>query len=96
MALLLFLTRASARLMDFTDLIDLASERVGGAVLLANDEFFAPKENLLKPTAAEWREGAYTERGTISDQAASSELSMSRVGSGLPSTAEASIEQDSG
>ena len=29
---------------DFTDLIDLASERLGGAVLAANDEFFAPKE----------------------------------------------------
>jgi allantoicase len=53
--------------MDFTDLIDLASERVGGAVLLANDEFFAPKENLLKPTAAEWREGVYTERGKWMD-----------------------------
>ena len=34
--------------MDFTELIDLASERLGGAVLFANDEFFAPKENLLK------------------------------------------------
>ena len=29
---------------DFTDLIDLAAERLGGAVLWANDEFFAPKE----------------------------------------------------
>ncbi len=34
--------------MDFTELIDLASERLGGAVLVANDEFFAPKENLAK------------------------------------------------
>ena len=33
---------------DFTDLVDLAAERLGGAVLAANDEFFAPKENLLK------------------------------------------------
>ena len=33
---------------DFTKLVDLASERLGGAVLEANDEFFAPKENLLK------------------------------------------------
>ena len=33
---------------DFTELIDLASERLGGAVLYANDDFFAPKENLLK------------------------------------------------
>ena len=37
----------------FQDLVDLASERLGGAVLLANDEFFAPKEALLKPGAAE-------------------------------------------
>jgi allantoicase len=53
--------------MDFTDLIDLAAERVGGAVLLANDEFFAPKENLLKAGPAEWREGVYTERGKWMD-----------------------------
>jgi allantoicase len=52
---------------DFTDLVDLASEQVGGAVLLANDEFFAPKENLLKPHAAEWREHDYTDRGKWMD-----------------------------
>jgi allantoicase len=33
---------------DFTDLVDLASERLGGTVLSATDDFFAPKENLLK------------------------------------------------
>ena len=43
--------------MEFIDLVDLASEKLGGAVLFANDEFFAPKENLLKPTAAIWKEG---------------------------------------
>jgi allantoicase len=53
--------------MDFTELIDLASERLGGAVLIANDEFFAPKENLLKPTAAVFREGEYTDRGKWMD-----------------------------
>ena len=52
---------------SFTDLIDLATERAGGAVLLANDEFFAPKEALLKSTPAEWREGVYTERGKWMD-----------------------------
>ena len=31
----------------FLDLVDLASERLGGAVVAANDEFFAPKENLI-------------------------------------------------
>jgi len=53
--------------MDFTELIDLASERLGGAVLFANDDFFAPKENLLKASAPVWREGAYTERGKWMD-----------------------------
>ena len=52
---------------DFTDFVDLASEQVGGAVLLANDEFFAPKENLLKPHPAEWREHDYTDRGKWMD-----------------------------
>jgi allantoicase len=53
--------------MEFTDLVDLASEKLGGAVLFANDEFFAPKENLLKPTAAIWKEGKYTDRGKWMD-----------------------------
>ena len=52
---------------SFTDLIDLASERLGGSVLIANDEFFAPKESLIKPAAPEWREGAFTERGKWMD-----------------------------
>ena len=53
--------------MEFTDLVDLASEKLGGAVLYANDEFFAPKENLLKAAAAVWKEGEYTERGKWMD-----------------------------
>jgi allantoicase len=53
--------------MDFTRLLDLASERLGAAVLHANDEFFAPKEGLIKAAPAEWREGAYTERGKWMD-----------------------------
>jgi len=51
----------------FTDLVDLAAERLGGAVLLANDEFFAPKESLLRAAAPVWREDAYTERGKWMD-----------------------------
>jgi len=54
-------------LASFTDLIDLASERLGGSVIIANDEFFAPKESLLKQSAPEWREGVYTERGKWMD-----------------------------
>ena len=51
----------------FSDLIDLAAERLGGTVIAANDEFFAPKEALLKATPAQWREGEYTERGKWMD-----------------------------
>ncbi|HYC51662.1 MAG TPA: allantoicase [Gemmatimonadaceae bacterium] len=51
----------------FTDYVDLAAERLGGAVLLANDEFFAPKESLLRAHPAEWREGVYTDRGKWMD-----------------------------
>ncbi|HKY27482.1 MAG TPA: allantoicase [Pyrinomonadaceae bacterium] len=53
--------------MDFTELIDLGSEKLGGAVLFANDEFFAPKENLLKPSAPVFIEGKYTDLGKWMD-----------------------------
>src|SRR5947207_16017488 len=53
--------------MDFTELIDLAQGRLGGAVLYANDDFFAPKENLLKPSAPVFIEGKYTDRGKWMD-----------------------------
>jgi allantoicase len=51
----------------FLDLVDIAAERLGGAVVDANDEFFAPKDNLIKSAAAVWREGEYTERGKWMD-----------------------------
>ncbi|HEY0406026.1 MAG TPA: allantoicase [Pyrinomonadaceae bacterium] len=53
--------------MDFTELVDLAAERLGGAVLYANDEFFAPKENLLKQSAPVFIEGKYTDLGKWMD-----------------------------
>ncbi len=53
--------------MEFTELIDLASEKLGGAVLFANDEFFAPKENLLKASAPIYIEGKYTDLGKWMD-----------------------------
>lgn len=53
--------------MDFTEQIDLASEKLGGAVLYANDDFFAPKENLLKPQAPIFIEGKYTDLGKWMD-----------------------------
>ncbi len=51
----------------FVDLPDLASESVGGAVVVCNDEFFAEKENLLKPAAAVWKDHLYTDRGKWMD-----------------------------
>ncbi len=53
--------------MNFAELVDLAAERLGGAVLIANDEFFAPKDNLLKAGAPVFLEGKYTERGKWMD-----------------------------
>jgi allantoicase len=53
--------------MDLTQLIDLASEKLGGAVLYANDDFFAPKENLIKPAEPVWIEGKYTDDGKWMD-----------------------------
>jgi allantoicase len=52
---------------EFTELIDLASVRLGGAVIQANDEFFAPKENLLREGAPVFIDGKYTERGKWMD-----------------------------
>ena len=37
---------------DFTELTDLASRAFGGSVVTANDEFFAPRENLIRPEPA--------------------------------------------
>ncbi len=53
--------------MEFTEYIDLAAERLGGRVLAANDEFFAPKENLLKASAPIWIADKYTDVGKWMD-----------------------------
>ena len=53
--------------MSFLDLIDLASDTVGGAAIVCNDEFFAEKENLLRPEKPVFREHEYTERGKWMD-----------------------------
>lgn len=52
---------------SFTDLPDLAAERLGGQVIAANDDFFAEKENLIKSAEPVWREGEYTDRGKWMD-----------------------------
>jgi allantoicase len=58
---------ASDRDRGFTDLADLASARLGGKALAANDEFFAPKENLLKSGRGVFIPGKYTSRGKWMD-----------------------------
>ena len=52
--------------MDNT-LIDLALESNGGRTLLASDDFFAPKENLLKPGRGVFIEDKYTNHGKWMD-----------------------------
>jgi allantoicase len=52
---------------DWSELPDLAARRLGGMVLAANDEFFAPKERLLEPTAPVFVPGRYTDRGKWMD-----------------------------
>ena len=53
--------------VPFLALIDLASERLGGRAIAANDEFFAEKENLLKPGRGEFIDGKYTDHGKWMD-----------------------------
>lgn len=51
----------------FEGLIDLASERIGGKVIAASDEFFAPKENLIKEGRGIFIPDKYTEHGKWMD-----------------------------
>jgi allantoicase len=53
--------------VPFTELLDLASEKVGGKALYANDDFFAGKENLLKGEAPIFIADKYTENGKWMD-----------------------------
>ncbi|MDP9099986.1 MAG: allantoicase [Verrucomicrobiota bacterium] len=48
-------------------LVDLAAARVGGIAVLANDEFFAGKENLLNPGRGVFIADKYTDRGKWMD-----------------------------
>src|SRR5438876_11495519 len=48
-------------------LVDLAATRVGGRALVASDEFFAPRHNLLAAGRAVFIEGEYTDRGKWMD-----------------------------
>jgi len=60
-------SRKRTKSPPFADLPDLAAERLGGLVIAANDDFFAAKENLVKASCPEWREGEYTDRGKWMD-----------------------------
>ncbi|XP_070284470.1 probable inactive allantoicase [Myotis yumanensis] len=56
-----------ARSPDFVQLIDMASESVGGKILFATDDFFAPAENLIKSDSPRSEERKYTEFGRWTD-----------------------------
>ena len=53
--------------LDFSGLVDLADRRLGGGVLAANDEFFAQRENLLKPEPAVFDPHAFGHKGKVMD-----------------------------
>src|SRR5215207_6640728 len=52
---------------QFVQYTDLASERMGGRVLYATDDFFAEKENLIKPGRGIFIADKYTDRGKWMD-----------------------------
>lgn len=52
---------------EFTNLADLASARVGGKAIAANDDFFAPRTNLVKAEPAMFIPDKYTPRGKWMD-----------------------------
>ncbi|MEO6403863.1 MAG: allantoicase [Ferruginibacter sp.] len=51
----------------FTKYLDLVAERFGGQTLLCTDDFFAEKENLLKPGRGIFITDKYTDRGKWMD-----------------------------
>ena len=54
-------------LPDFTWLPDLALRILGGAVIWANDEVFAEKENLISPGPSQYRPASFGHKGQIYD-----------------------------
>lgn len=55
------------RTPEFTNLIDLASERLGGKTLSCSDDFFAEMDNLIKPGRGIFIADKYTENGKWMD-----------------------------
>jgi allantoicase len=60
-------THSSATPDALANLTDLSLDATGTFVLYATDDYFAPKECLVRPGAPEWREGAYTDKGKWMD-----------------------------
>ena len=54
-------------LPDFTWLPDLALRPLGGAVIWANDETFAEKDNLINPGPATFQPATFGHRGQVYD-----------------------------
>lgn len=52
---------------DFDALPDLAGRLLGGSVVAASDEFFAEKENLVKPEAATFQPYTFSHKGQVYD-----------------------------
>ncbi len=52
---------------DFTDLPDLAVRTLGGSVVVANDELFAERENLVKDEAPEFHPHTFGHKGQVYD-----------------------------
>lgn len=61
------MTAADSAVSAPPGLVDLAAARLGGRAILANDEFFAEKENLLKPGRGIFIPDKYTDRGKWMD-----------------------------
>ena len=61
------MTKPNTQSAAFTGFVDLAAEELGGRALEVSDDFFAPKENLLKPGRGVFIADKYTDRGKWMD-----------------------------
>jgi allantoicase len=52
---------------ELAHLIDLAADATGGFAVYATDDYFAEKENLLRPTPPQWIADRYTDKGKWMD-----------------------------
>lgn len=59
--------KAEGTTPNFTNLIDLASEKLGGKAIACSDDFFAPMDNLLQPGRGIFIADKYTEFGKWMD-----------------------------